>query len=143
MVMYLNDTQPPTCSKPLTSVNISGPTSGYTNTLYTFSTVITPVDATQPISYTWSPTPSDGAGSQATAAYRWDIAGVSSLSVALDNCGGTVDADHTITISASAPIPATLLQPDDLTYLGAFRLPERTAGAPDRESWEYSGQALT
>ena len=37
---------------------------------------------------------------------------------------------------------AQLIQPEDLTYLGAFRLPDPPADAPYEESWEYSGQAL-
>jgi len=143
MVVNNYQAQPSTCPIPLTSVTISGPTSGYTNTRYTFSAAITPSDATQPIGYTWSPTPSDGAGSLVSAAYRWDSAGVYDLSVEAENCGGTVDADHTISITASAPTSGDLLQPEDLTYLGAFRLPERAGGAPDEQSWEYSAQALT
>ncbi len=38
-------------------------------------------------------------------------------------------------IAPSAP-PAQLIQPGDLAYLGAFRL-------PDRDDWEYSGYAMT
>ena len=41
------------------------------------------------------------------------------------------------------PDPQTLVQPVDLVYEGAFRLPERVPDAPDAESWEYGGQALT
>ncbi|MFO7945908.1 MAG: hypothetical protein R6V19_03750 [Armatimonadota bacterium] len=36
-------------------------------------------------------------------------------------------------------IPAGLLRPSDLTYLGAFRLPEPSGSS----SWEYSGAAMT
>ncbi len=35
--------------------------------------------------------------------------------------------------------PAVRIQPEDLEYLGAFRLPEASGGS----SWDYSGQALT
>jgi hypothetical protein len=38
---------------------------------------------------------------------------------------------------------AQLIQPANLRYLGAFRLPDRADGAPDAESWDYGGQALT
>lgn len=38
---------------------------------------------------------------------------------------------------------STLIQPSDLIYLGAFRLPDRPEGAPDSQGWEYGGQALT
>lgn len=34
------------------------------------------------------------------------------------------------------------LQPSDLVYLGAFRLPERADGAPEVATWDYGGQAL-
>ncbi|MFQ5434657.1 MAG: hypothetical protein ACE5FD_07255, partial [Anaerolineae bacterium] len=34
--------------------------------------------------------------------------------------------------------PAQLIQPPDLSYLGAFRLPEGSGGS----SWEYSGYAM-
>jgi hypothetical protein len=51
-------------------------------------------------------------------------------------------------VAISDPVTETtpsgdLVQPSDLSYLGAFRLPDREAGAPDQESWEYSGGALT
>jgi hypothetical protein len=36
-----------------------------------------------------------------------------------------------------------LIQPSDIVYLGAFRLPEKVEGAPDSHSWEYGGHALT
>jgi hypothetical protein len=39
--------------------------------------------------------------------------------------------------------PKDLLLPEDLTYLGAFRLPARSEGADDSRGWEYGGQALT
>ncbi|MBI9047997.1 MAG: hypothetical protein JEZ00_01140 [Anaerolineaceae bacterium] len=39
---------------------------------------------------------------------------------------------------APAPNAAELLFPEDLTYLGAFRLPDTTGSS----NWEYSGQAL-
>ena len=39
-------------------------------------------------------------------------------------------------------LPANLIQPGDLVYQGAFRLPDRAPDAPDEESWEYGGQAL-
>ncbi len=37
----------------------------------------------------------------------------------------------------------SLLQPSDLVYEGAFRLPARAPDAQDAETWEYGGQALT
>jgi hypothetical protein len=40
------------------------------------------------------------------------------------------------------PPPMRLAGPADLAYCGAFRLPERAAGAPDEEAWEWGGQAF-
>ena len=41
-------------------------------------------------------------------------------------------------LSLSQPVSQALLSPDELVYLGAFRLPE----ASGNSSWEYSGQGL-
>ena len=38
--------------------------------------------------------------------------------------------------------PAARIQPSDLEYLGAFRLPDRVPDSPDAEGWEYGCQAL-
>ncbi len=35
------------------------------------------------------------------------------------------------------------IQPSDLQYLGAFRLPDRAPDSPDAEGWDYGAQALT
>ena len=49
----------------------------------------------------------------------------------------------TVSLTATAlPCLAQRIQPGDLVYQGAFRLPERAAGASNAESWEYGGQAL-
>ncbi len=49
-------------------------------------------------------------------------------------------ADEAVASAAlSQDLPADLLQPEDLAYLGAFRLPEASGGS----NWEYSGQGLT
>ena len=42
-------------------------------------------------------------------------------------------------VSPSQDLSDGLIQPDDLEYLGAFRLPEPSGGS----SWDYSGQGLT
>ena len=45
-----------TCAKPLTGVSVSGPTLGVTNTGYTFNSLLSPLDATTPITYRWTAT---------------------------------------------------------------------------------------
>ena len=77
-----------------------GPTSGYTDTLYPFSAVVTPTDTTTPITYTWSPPPDSGQGS-ATVNYTWGIAGSQVITLTAENCGGTRTAMHAIEITAA------------------------------------------
>jgi uncharacterized repeat protein (TIGR01451 family) len=87
---------------PLGSVSISGPTQGYTDTLYTFTGVVTPPVATPPFTYTWSPEPESGQGA-ASAAYQWAISGTHTITLTAENCGGGSDvATHAITIRAVA-----------------------------------------
>ena len=133
---------PPACAAPLTGVAISGPASGYTHTLYTFTASPSPAGATTPIAYAWSPEPESGQGA-ASASYQWATTGDKTVSVTASNCSGahTADDDHVVAIQS--PSSSGLIQPGDLTYLGAFRLPDMAPGTPATMTWEYSGQALT
>jgi parallel beta-helix repeat protein len=88
---------PPGCPKPLTDVGITGTTSGYTGTAYGFTTVITPSDATESITYDWTPEPDSGQGTD-SASYTWDTAGAKSITVTAENCGGSASDDHTVSI---------------------------------------------
>lgn len=90
---------PPTCPRPLNSVAINGPTNGGIGTPYTFSAVVSPSDATIPITYAWSPEPVSGTGT-AGAVYQWSAPGSYTVAVTAQNCGGTHTAQHTITIDA-------------------------------------------
>jgi uncharacterized repeat protein (TIGR01451 family) len=91
---------PPTCPRPLSDVGISGPTGGYADTVYTFTAVITPFDATEPITYTWTPEPDSGQG-MTGATYSWATTGAQVITITAENCGGVVTGVHTIVISAS------------------------------------------
>ena len=61
-----------TC-EPISDVSITGPTVGYTTTLYAFTAAVTPSNATPPITYTWSPAPD--VGSSAVVSYTWAATG--------------------------------------------------------------------
>ena len=54
----------------------------------------------------------------------------------------TTTTTASVETTTTAVVQTDLINPEDLRYLGAFRLPERAAGAPNEECWEYSGQAL-
>lgn len=45
-------------------------------------------------------------------------------------------------LTRPTPTTGTRLQPSDLSYLGAFRLPDRADGAPEAATWEYGGEGL-
>lgn len=74
---------------PLTDLSIIGPigitSTLYVGSLYTFAAVITPTDATLPITYTWEPTPANGQGT-ANVTYRWTAPGAYTLTVTAQNC---------------------------------------------------------
>lgn len=81
------------CPAPLTDVGIRGPlnvtSTLYINTLYTFQAVITPTNATLPITYTWEHEPQTGQGT-ATAIYRWSAPDTYTVTLTAENCGGPV-----------------------------------------------------
>ncbi len=142
LVLRNHTSAPPTCAVPLTGVTISGPTSGYTNTQYTFTAAPTPANATLPIAYTWSPAPQSGQNT-ASATYQWDTTGSKTINVTASNCSGahTANDDHTITIQGQLPLlGGTLIYPTDFIYLGAFRLPDQSSGGI---SWSYGGAGMT
>ncbi len=84
---------------PLTGLSLTGPTTGYTGTRYTFTAHPAPVTASLPITATWTPSPT--AGGVLTASYTWATTGVKTITIAAENCGGhTFAATHTIAIAA-------------------------------------------
>ncbi|MBN1875210.1 MAG: cellulase family glycosylhydrolase [Anaerolineae bacterium] len=129
----------PTCLSPLTGVTISGPASGVTGTTYTFNAVHAPTGATPPIAYIWSPAPQRGQ-SLTSACYQWNTIGAYTVQVTASNCEGTHSADATHVISIHGQPSGDLVQPGDLTYLGAFRLP---GGDTKPETFAYGGNAMT
>ncbi len=88
---------------PLTSVGIVGPLSVtgtlYINTLYTFEAIITPTDATAPITYTWMPAPQTGQGTN-SATYRWSAPDTYTVTLKAENCGGSVTITREFVIEA-------------------------------------------
>lgn len=93
----------PTCARPLTDVDIDGPLDYYTatlyiDTLYTFVAILTPHDATWPITYTWAPPPEFGQGSPYSS-YQWGEPGTYTIALAAQNCGGiSVQVQRTVTV---------------------------------------------
>ncbi len=89
---------PAGCPTAVDNVYLSGPGMGLTDTEYSFTTAVMPINATTPFTYTWSPTPLSGQGTD-EATYRWSEAGQQVVEVAVENCGGFGADYHTIDIS--------------------------------------------
>ena len=94
---------PPPCLKPLAEVGITGPSFGLVSVVHPFTATVLPSDATEPILYTWTPSPTVSGQGTGAATYRWDIPGVYTLILRAENCGGTLTATHTITIVPRQP----------------------------------------
>ncbi len=84
-------------------MDIVGPTAGYTDTDYTFTGVVVPSDASEPITYTWTPSPTVSGQGTPTATYRWAGPGVYTPTLRAENCGGTVTGSRTVLIAARRP----------------------------------------
>lgn len=69
--------------------------------LYTFTAEPAPLEALPPFTYTWQPEPDAGQGTS-EAVYSWALPGTYAITVTVENCGGYVQATHTITIYTPA-----------------------------------------
>jgi hypothetical protein len=102
------------CATAISEVGITGPVAGYTDTAYTFSAVITPTDASEPVIHTWWPEPISGQGT-GSADYKWTTPGVFSITLDAENCGGTgSDVTYVVVISAGV---VTAVEPEQGTTL--------------------------
>ena len=93
----------PNCPTSLADVSVSGPTSGYTGSLYAFTTVVTPTSATPPIAYLWDN------GDTTSTTIRSLRGGTVTLMITATNCtAALVTDDHTIAITAYIYLPIIL-----------------------------------
>lgn len=92
-------------SEPVISLDVTGPITGLTEMTYSFTALVTPVTATQPITYTWQATdqsPIIHTGSLTdTINVTWTFTGTKIITATADNgISMPVTAVHTITIAA-------------------------------------------
>ncbi len=87
---------------PLNEAAIEGPaeTTGtlYIGAQYTFQASVTPITATTPITYTWTPTPTNGQN-HTDAIYQWPTPGSYTITLRAENCGGPVTTTHALYIA--------------------------------------------
>jgi hypothetical protein len=80
------------------SVSIGGPTDGVVGESYTFEATTSPPTATPPFTYTWSPMPDGGQGTD-TATYSWATPGTKTITVTVENAGGAATGTRDIVIA--------------------------------------------
>ncbi len=83
---------------PITGVQINGWGSCMIGQPYTFHAVVSPSDASTPITYTWSPNPAQGQGT-ATARYTWNVTGTYMITVTAQNTATVFSDTHTVYVS--------------------------------------------
>ena len=87
--------------QPLTDVGIKGPLditgSLYIDALYTFQAVITPTEASLPITYTWSHDPDNGQGTDEVT-YQWSTPDTHTVTLRAENCGEAITTTREIRI---------------------------------------------
>jgi hypothetical protein len=86
-------------------VILKGPTQTTVNVPVQLTAVISPSNASPPLTYVWTPQPATGQGTD-TARYYWRKPGRYTVQVEVSNCGGKpVTAEHTVSVAAPPPPP--------------------------------------
>ncbi|MCB9422813.1 MAG: hypothetical protein H6667_23640 [Ardenticatenaceae bacterium] len=91
------------CSSSPTSVTISGPATTFLNVSQTFTATVSPLAATQPLTYTWEatsqPTVIQTGGITNTLDYTWTITGTKTITVTVENgVGSPVTTTHPVEV---------------------------------------------
>lgn len=90
----------------VSSVTVSGPTSGIIDLPYQFIATASPEKATLPINYTWQATDqspvSHVGGWSDSAAFTWSMTGTKHITVTVSNSGGLAIGNYAITITIPA-----------------------------------------
>ena len=86
-------------------ISLTGPTEGIPETSYTFSSALSPINMTPPITITWSATDAAAVTQtnklEASQAFQWSSSGVKTITVTAQNSGSApFTATHQITITA-------------------------------------------
>jgi M6 family metalloprotease-like protein len=94
---------------PPASVDVSGPTSGIVQASYTFTAAISPITATQPITYVWQatgqPPLTHMGGLSDTVTFNWSTPGSQTITVTAANAGGTITNTYIVTVYTTLYLP--------------------------------------
>jgi hypothetical protein len=101
-----------TVSVPPTNVIINGPATGAVNTSYTFTATVSPITATQPITYVWRATGQDPMTQTSdlshTISLTWSVPSPHIITTTAANGAGAVTNTHIITIHQIVYLPLIL-----------------------------------
>lgn len=136
---------------PPTTINLHGPDSGYYFETVTFTADVTPLNLTQPVTYTWTatdlPPQVSSGGANSVAAFTWSAPGVKSVTVTADNGVGVASANQTINILDCAPLTAVDItrQPGGEIYTDAvtvFQAQTSGGSIPISYAWRLNGNPI-
>jgi hypothetical protein len=101
---------PPGCLNPVSDVSVIGISQGLTGTNYTFTATASPINSTTPITFTWeasdqAPQTTSGVVTQTTKAYTWSGTGAQTITVTVQNCGGSVQTNKAVDIVPPSALP--------------------------------------
>ena len=89
--------------EPITAINLYGPDTGDISTVSTFTVEIEPVQASEPITYTWEATDQEPlintGGASDTVTFSWESRGTKTISVTASNEISSLTAVQTIVVS--------------------------------------------
>lgn len=103
--------EPPAhCLVGIDSLSLEGPLVVQTGVSNQFQAAAGPIDATTPITFSWAaddqtPAVISGSSLASNQNYTWPSAGVKTVRVTADNCGGAVIAHHNVEVVAPAHLP--------------------------------------
>jgi hypothetical protein len=101
---------PPGCPNPVSDVSVIGISQGLTGTNYTFTATASPINATTPITFTWeatdqAPQTTSGVVTQTARTYSWSGTGAKTVTVTVQNCGGSVQTTKAVDIVPPSALP--------------------------------------
>ena len=138
---------------PVGHVTINGPLTGDVNVAHTFSAAVSPLTATQPITYAWQATAQSPVthtnGLSDTINFSWSESGTHTITATASNAYGMVTDTHTITISlppeavpvAGVTINGPLAGDVNVAHTFSAAVSPLTATQPITYAWQATGQS--
>ncbi len=142
---------PPICDA-LSSVGLSGPTSGAVGTSYTFNVAVSPATASLPLTYVWQasgqpPVTHTINSYNDTATFVWAAAGTQNVVVTVNNACSSASDVHNIVISAVCNAVGTVnltgpaMGRDNASYTFGAAVTPPTTTFPITYTWQATGQS--